>query len=57
MVNGKSRSQSASRQSCQNKAERVLRTQIKIDSIPEILPSFHCVQAQNMVLLNDTKIR
>ena len=31
-------------------------TQIKIDSIPAILPSLHCVQAQKMALLKDTKI-
>jgi len=32
-------------------------TQIRIDSMPAILPSFHCVQAQKIAVLKDIRIR
>ena len=57
MVNGGSRSPSGFCKIFQNARGVDSLTQIRIDSIPEILPSFHCIQAQKMALLKDTKIR
>ena len=56
MVDGGSRLPSGFRKTFRNGWDLGSLTQIKIDSIPAILPSFHCVQAQNTALLKVTKI-
>lgn len=55
-VDGESRSLSRPCQAFQNQRGQKSQTQIKIDSIPRTLPSFHSLQAKNMALPNDTKI-